>query len=244
MAFSLDHGQIATPVTGGVVTSIALTTNVSVAAGGLIVIGFGCFVGSQGTTTFSISGGGLSWNPGPASGNGAANSDYGTLYWAAAPSGLASSTTITVTGSPANNLNGPVLGGSSWLGAASSPNDGQASQTGTTAAWNSGSVNTTGSSDLLVGVGWGDGNAATATDGPNTGYTAGWLGSQSSGGGVLTLVYQMNVAAGAYNPGGTWATSVPSSTNGVTMAFLASGAAAAGSLMVMAGPGLLSVPHG
>jgi hypothetical protein len=90
MAITLDKVNIGTVVNDGPnSTSIAFTTTQIVAAGGLIVAGFGFDVSSA--TITAVSGGGLTWTI-LNKGSSLAAFDGCALAWALAPSGLVSGT--------------------------------------------------------------------------------------------------------------------------------------------------------
>jgi hypothetical protein len=92
-------------------TSIAFTTTQIVAAGGLIVAGFGFDVSSA--TITAVSGGGLTWTI-LNKGSSLAAFDGCALAWALAPSGLVSGTTIT--GTISATCFGRTAGGLSFTG--------------------------------------------------------------------------------------------------------------------------------
>jgi hypothetical protein len=228
MAFSVDQASLGTIFTSTNATSFTLTTTNAVASGGLIVVGVGWFVNSVGALNVTVSGGGLTWTTAVQVGT-ASGADGCALGWALAPAGLASSTVLTIASGQTNGFGEPIAGALSFLGsAASSPQDGTSSKAAAAGnPWSGNAISTSGSSDLVVGVAWGDGNAGNTTDTPTSPWSAGPILANTTGsGGVTAIVYQMNVAAGSYSPGGTWATNVPSSTATVGTGFLAAVAAA------------------
>lgn len=237
MAFSVDQASLGTGESGQNVTSFTITTTGAVAAGGLIIVGGGNFNSSSGTNNITVSGGSLTWTTAVQNST-ALSADTAFLAWALAPSGLASSTVLTIQDSVANGLAAACVGIMSFLGAvSSSPTDGTSTKNATAGnPWSGNAIATTGSSDLVVGVGWGDGNTSSVTDTPTSPWTAGPLKSDSgTNGGVAAIVYQMNVASGNYSPGGTWAgTVVPTSTATVGAGFKAAGAAAGIPDLIMA----------
>lgn len=236
MAFSVDQASLGTAQGGINATSFTVTTTGAVASGGLIIIGLGWFT-TNGISSLVFSGGGLTWTTAVSVGT-AAGSDGCAIGWALAPSGLSSSTVLTANGTTGNAFNSPIMGVMSFLGSATStPTDGTSSKAAAAGnPWSGNAITTTGSSDLIIGVGWGDGNTSATTDTPTSPWVAGPLLSDSGvNGGVTALEYQLNVAAGNRSPGGTWAgTVVPTASPAVGAGFLAATGAAAASPMARA----------
>jgi hypothetical protein len=227
MAFSVDQASLGTAQGAANATSFTLTTTNAVASGALIVIGLGWFT-TNGISSLVFSGGGLSWTTGISVGTGA-GSDGCAIGWALAPSGLATSTVLTANGTTGNAFNDPIMGAMSFLGSATStPTDGTSSKAAsapTANVWTGNAITTSGASDLVIGVGWGDGNTSVVTDTPTSPWVAGPLLSDSgAAGGVMALEYQLNVAAGNYSPGGTWGGTVKPTTSPIVgMGFKAAG---------------------
>lgn len=232
MAFSVDQSSLGTAEGGTNATSFTVTTTAAVASGGLIIIGLGWFT-TNGVSSLVFSGGSLTWTTAVSVGT-AAGSDGCAIGWALAPSGLASSTVLTANGTTGNAFNSPIMGVMSFLGSATSaPTDGTSTKAAAAGnPWTGNTITTTGSSNLIIGVGWGDGNTSATTDTPTSPWTAGPLLSDSgANGGVMALEYQLNVAAGGRTPGGTWGGSVPTASPAVGAGFLAATGAAAASPM-------------
>lgn len=156
MAVTLDQASLGTQAQSGV-TSSSRTTTANVAAGGMIVALVGNFNASA--ETLSMSGGSLTWVEAHTTTSGSLRL---SLFYALAPSGLASGTSITVTSTTALN-NDMTWCMASYLGVDTTGTvvAFNASSAGT-AAWASGSV-AGGSGDALIGGAWGDGTLRTST---------------------------------------------------------------------------------
>jgi hypothetical protein len=232
MAFTLDQANLGTVVgSTGTISSFTLTTSAAAAAGSIICIAFGWFTVTNTITSWTVSGGGLTWSV-PVDNGRAPNGDGCAIAWALAPSGLPSGTVITFTAAPANSLSAPCAVAQSFLGAnQSSPQDGTSSKaygTITAGAWSGNTIaGMTGASDLVFVSAWGDANTVVETTlTPSSGnYSGGLVASQGSAGGMSGSVYAMNVASTPNpSPWGTWGTTgQPTGTAVTAVAFLASG---------------------
>lgn len=201
MAITVSHASIGTPINlTNSASTIALTTNVAIAAGDFIVVGFGW--ADQGTTLNSVAGGGLSWTVDEQVQHTDAIFDCCGIASAQAPSGLASGTTITATLSAACTER--IAGGASFTGVASSSpidthNHGQDSVGGSGSnTWSSGNVSLLASS-MLVSIGYGE-NTTNST--PVSGTEAWQAFTSHSEGGAMN--YNIATTAGTYVNSGTW----------------------------------------
>jgi hypothetical protein len=215
---AVDQSALFTPVTANTSsTTIAGTTNVTVASGGFIELGVHWF-GLSAAPTITTSGGGLTWVTDQQV---QVNSGYGTARISAqAPAGLASGTTITVTiGTVASTER--YLAGFSFTGVATSSAKDQSNGTtgNATAAWSGGAV-------TLTAAGHVDGSGTTDTSGaatetPSTGYveftTSGHYGLVAAGASMCNVYRTDGASGGLYTAGGTWNAS--GSTTGVTVSY-------------------------
>lgn len=158
MAVTLDQSLGTGNQSSG--TSVNLTTSAAVAAGATIVLGVGSFIG--GVPAHSISGGGLTWATAHTSTSGSLR---GSLFYAFAPAGLASGTTLTVS---AGSTGDWLIGAGSWLGVDTSGTLANAltgfnAVAASTAAWATGTI-AAGAGNLMVSVAFEDGSGtATST---------------------------------------------------------------------------------
>jgi hypothetical protein len=209
----LGNGKAHDLVAPGTVDVV--TTN-TVAAGGMIALIAARF--DAGAGTMSVSGtGGLTWAT-------AHNVTSGSLriyvFYAFAPVGLASGTTLTVSNTNSADLMATAI---SLLGVDTvSPVSGFNGSGSTGTAWTTGSI-TAGNGDAIVGASFEDGNAtdtSTAT-GPAVEFSDFNDATQSE---AMTAAYKLSVA-GTDSVAGAWAASVSHVDIGV--AFKAAAAAAA-----------------
>jgi hypothetical protein len=197
MAIAIDVANIGTDVNNGASqTTVALTTTSAVASNGFIVLGIGWF-GSTFLVS-GVSGGGLSWSVDK---QGVTSSIGTALVSAQAPSGLASSTTITVTFT--GSVDVPTIGGTSFTGVAtSSPVDGTplGPTEVTTAAWSSGSY-TIAAGSVIVATNWTEGVVTGNT--PTAPSVEAWdvVTSDSD---ATVLEYNIQASDGSYTVEGTW----------------------------------------
>lgn len=187
--------------TGG--TSPTLTTSAAAAAGTRIILFAGWTTGPVAAHMTSVTGGGLTWVVDR-------NDDdevnfFGTgIASADAPSGLASSTVITMNfdgsaaqvASAAASFTGVATGASGYVDVTVAP------ASATTAAWSSGAMVTT-QDDVLVVAVYGDNTRTSTTTGPAT-----ELFDFNGGGGFncMTVAYQIVTTAGSTTISGTWDT--------------------------------------
>lgn len=222
MAITVDKASIGTATGDPSSTTIALTTNQAVAAGGLAVLSLGW---ANVVDLSSVSGGGLAWTirQGRAAGGpGSANS---ALVYAIAPAGMPSGTTITATftaGAVAR-----TMGGMSLLGVDTSTpvdiTDTPVGQNVATTAWTTNSMSIQAGS-AIVATCWNE------TSNPTSTPTAPSLEALDWGyvGGVSqTTAYRIEAAAGSYTVAGTWGSAVKSVTNAVAFKAAAGGGAVA-----------------
>lgn len=154
MAATLD-ANLGTKAQAGSNTA-SLITSSAAAAGTLLVIGVGYFATSGSGVSASVTtGAGLTWAGTTRTTSG---SMHGYLFYAFAPSGLASSSTITWTASVGNC--DWLIGGWSFLGMDTTPTLlGSNGAAASTAAWSSGSI-VAGEVNLGVVMAFADGGAA------------------------------------------------------------------------------------
>ena len=114
MAWAVDRTSIGSPASAsGAATTVALTTNVTVASGAWIYLAISWFTNS--TPLASVAGGGLTWSIASQVQNGSQGVALARAY---APSGLASATAITATWGGSVSFRG--ICGSSFTGGSSS----------------------------------------------------------------------------------------------------------------------------
>lgn len=200
MAIAIDRANLGTahPADG---SSISISTSAAVASGGFIVAVFGHFTDSPALS--SVSGGGLSWNIDLQGPNPTASAEVIAIASAQAPSGLASSTTIT--GTWGGTAIAQVMGAMSFTGVAtSSAVDAAGTVQGGTSGtgWTTGNV-TLAAGSVLVGTSYSESEASGSTitspsiealeviDGAAYGLTAG---------------YRIEPSGGSVAVAGTWTT--------------------------------------
>lgn len=200
MALAVSNAAIGTSVTnssGGVAT-LALTTNVTIASGDLIVVHAGAFGGS-GVGLSSVSGGGLTWTvfaPGRA---GTVTGPTMSFAYAFAPSGLASGTTITATYTSTMEVR--TLSGSSLSGVDTGDPIGvslgpvELTPAGTNWTTGSGTIE---AGSLLMGAGWAEGTGSGSTA---SGSSTNLVQANNSGDGYGHAVHY-RTSTGAVT--GTW----------------------------------------
>jgi hypothetical protein len=203
-------------------STLALTTTNTVTAGETIILAFGWW-NPGGPTIASASGGGLTWRVDLTGTAGSANLHAGWVS-AYAPSGLASSTaiTVTLTGSVAGDLS--VIG-YSLTGVASTSHLGLSGVTSSAAGttWSSGS-RAVGAGSILVAAAYEEGAGGNSSSTPPSTH----LGAVNISGSSTLLVAAARIEAGdtPIATTGTWDASA--SASGVGYAeYLPAGAAAA-----------------
>jgi hypothetical protein len=216
LAVTVDQANLGTQAESGV-TSSSLNTGAAVASGAMIVALVHNF--NSAAETLSMSGGSLTWTQAHTLTSGSLRL---SLFYAFAPSGLASGTTLTVTASVggSNDMTWCVA---SYLGVDTSGtvvafNAAAAS----TAAWSSGSV-AGNSGNALIGGAGGDGTLRTST--PDAGNNERIDFNSATTSGSITLVDKLSIS-GTDSLDGDWSGTL--SHIGIGVAFKP--AAAGGSL--------------
>lgn len=231
-AIALDRSAIGTGVANNAAgASIAITTNVTVAAGGFVVMLVSWF--DAAVTLSSGSGGGLTWTVDQQQANG---SDRLGVMSAPAPAGLASSTTITANFS-ASAAGGRAIGGCSFTGVDSAgATDGKSGNTSN--IWTTATLATANANDLLISAAMSDGvnGGATATS-PATLLTA-W--GDATANTTWALIYRIVSSTGSYSLTGAWTPTNGTAGASIIVAYKAAAAAGASwpykPLPVMPGP--------
>lgn len=196
-------------------TSFNFTTTNAVASGATIIVGWGYFP-SPVATVSSVSGGSLAWTV-DKSGVGETGSFPGGgttvgIASAYAPSGMPTSTTITVNFSGTTDPD-VVVGGVSFLGVkTSSPVDGTppliAGVSPAAAGWATTSQTLTAGS-VLVSVDYQPLNGGALTNTPTSPALEVFdIGDSIAGTGVMS--YRIESSAGSYNLAGTWSSNAES----------------------------------
>lgn len=212
--------QSATP-TLAVVTNAAVPTSVGAY---VIVILFWWSGGGQPAFT-SVSGGGLTWTTNVSPVNGSMTM---AIASAPAPSGLASSTSLTVTFA-GNTVAPAIMVDCLYITGAGSVIGGSSGTAGSGTTWTGGSLSLS-TNDIIVGAGFEDGsgagtNGTTAT--PDAGYTEASDFLSSTNTEKFETVYQVAGSGGSYTPGGTFTGGTGTVSVGGAVAFVDSGGAAA-----------------
>lgn len=194
--------------------TIPFTTTSAVAAGGFIVLSVGWF--DSAVNLSSVAGGGLTWTvdkQGRAAGG--PGSSNAALVSAQAPSGLATSTTITATFS-GTTPTARMIGGSSFLGVATSApvdtTNGPIGVNVAAAGWATGST-TIAAGSLLIATCYAETTNTTSTPTSPSIEALDW--SIGGGGVTQTTAYRIEASAGSYTVAGTFAVNVQSDTNAV-----------------------------
>ncbi len=215
MAIAIDQADLGGTIGTADATTVQFTTTAAVASGGFIVVVGGWF-GAGGATVSSVSGGGLTWS---VDDSGSDTNSACFIASAQAPSGLASSTTITVTFS--GTVSVPTVSGLSFTGVATS-----SALDGTTlgpvhvstAAWSSGNY-TTSAAAVVVGVNWSEGAVASNTETSPSVEAHEYIHGVDHYGHVAE--YRIESSAGAYPVAGTWDAAAGNTT--FAAAYLAAG---------------------
>lgn len=204
MTIALNNANAGTAhLDGPNATSIPVTTSATIASGALVVVGFGFDLSSA--TVTSIAGGtGLSWHI-TNKGSSVAGFDGCALAWTLAPSGIASSTTLTATLSA--TCFGRCAGVMSFTGVdTTTTTDGAAvtnQDAGATTAWTSGNV-TASAGSLTCTVCWTEaGTSSTATAG-----TEALEANTGNGDGGIVMHYRIDAGGGTVTNAGTWNSNV------------------------------------
>lgn len=210
MAASLD-AQLGTNAQAAS-TTITLTTGAAVAAGAVIFIGVGTFNSANPAGTFSVTTtGGLTWTEDKTL---LALNVRTSMFRAPAPSGLATSTALTITHSGAGNGD-LLIGGLSILGLVNAaPTATGSTDNGAGTAWTTGNI-TAGNTDFMMAVAFGDGTAtsSTATSPAVEGFDVNSAGQVET----ITGAYKLSVS-GTTSVAGTWLASLPSLAVGASYA--------------------------
>lgn len=210
MAIVIDKTNIGEVAINATATTVDMTTSAAVASGGFIVLVIGWWNNASQTLS-SVSGGSLTWTI-DKQGNGGDNAGLG-IASAQAPSGLASSTTLTATFSA--SAGGRSLVGTSFTGVAtSSPVDVTTGPTSPTVgtAWE------TASTTILAGSLFIAGSCEMDSDHTNT-VTSPSIEAHDVNGGSgtfsCTTCYRIEASAGSYTIAGTWSSSCRPVVDGV-----------------------------
>ena len=204
MAIAVDQADLGfTLGTAASVSSIAFTSTATVASGGFIVVGVSTYASTS--TITGVSGGGLTWTVDKQS---VTTGGAGVgMASAQAPSGLASSTTITASFS-GSDVQFSSIAGLSFTGVAtSSPVDGTAQDAGATmgtGAWTSGSYAIAAGS-VLVGMDWQDATVSPSGHTPTSPSVEAYEHIHAVDKYGQALVYRIESSAGSYTVAGTWA---------------------------------------
>jgi len=207
VAITVDQATLGTSTTLTAGTTHTLTTTAAVASGGLIVIFIGFLDSGYTDVISSVSGGSLDWTL--HTGSTGVGAGIATAY---APSGLASSTVITVTWG--GSVDAKLIAGMSFLGCGEAARvtgtpSSNGSITGTPKVnWACPAITTTVHDAVVLGAAFTSQGSPTST--PGTGWTEAH-DFKTSGQDMLTTVYQIVSTAGAYTPSGTWSTDRASS---------------------------------
>jgi hypothetical protein len=223
MAIAVDQSTLGGDFTNDVssTASIPFTTTNVVASGGFIVL---LVTWHKGVTLSSVAGGSLTWTIDLQGASTASNGSV-ALVSAQAPSGLASSTTITATLSSASTGVQSICGTSFTGVKTSSPVDVTSALTDftTTTAWTTASTTIAAGSVLVA-------NAVQLTGGFTSTPTSPSIETHDQNAGVgsfsETSAYRIEAAGGAFTVAGTWSSSATGTAAGV--AYLAAAAAPAG----------------
>jgi hypothetical protein len=208
IAFDKTLGQFTQNKSGG---SIKLTTSAAAASSTRVFV-FVDWNGSSSTTLTSLSGGGLTWTVDVQAKDG---TNYHTaIASASAPTGLASSTTITATFS--RSATSGLIAAASFKGiATSSPLDATASNIqGGVAAWTA-SLTTTNANDLVLGWSGIDKNTTNTPTAPNLEI---FDFGNTTFGESATAEYQIATTTGTKTVNGTWATATGATANSTILA--------------------------
>lgn len=194
--------SLGTAVGGGSsATTLAVTTTGTASAGSRVYIVTGWYTTG---VTASASGGGLTWvNDGTFTNTTDANYRAAVLS-ADAPSGLAASTSLTVTYSSAAfaralscfYFTGVATGASGYLDGA------VVGASGTAAGWATASLTTANADDVLVGASWIDLRLTSDTAGGS--FTEIVDFQDAGNGSTFTSLYRIVAATGSYAASGTW----------------------------------------
>jgi hypothetical protein len=202
---------------GHATSSWSLVTTNAVATGGCIILGVACFA-SGSVTGFTVSGGGLTWNTG--SSFIASGSLKIRVFYAFAPSGLASGTTLSIsdTGGGANDNMAAAI---SLLGVNTTGTISSSAGSGATGAgWSTGNI-LANNGDAMVGFAFEDGSG-TATSTPTSPAVEFADFNDATQTEAFTAAYKLTVA-GTDVIAGTWSASVTHIRAGVSLTPAAGG---------------------
>lgn len=203
---------IGTPATLGAVATATnnqatytLTTTATVPAGGRVIVGVGWAASGAAGTIASVTAGALSLVEDDSRVSGI----YGVGLWsAAAPSGLASGSTITVDPSASTcfgfNINAAYVEGVATSSYEDASNGAvRVGSANTTAAWASGTLNSTGEAvGFAMAFADGSNSSGSSVDGNSTELSDVFNATDAWG---SVLYYRKRADAGAVAVGGTWA---------------------------------------
>lgn len=218
--------SIGTPVsdTDNQATSIALTTNVTVASGNWIYVGVSWYnPGVTASVADNGAGGTLTWTQVGSTQNGGVDADrHIAIFRAYAPSGLASGRTVTATFS--GNAYGRALFGSHFSGGASGAGlDGTpaGSNSNSTSTFNPGNVTLAATDSLLVAVGWADGWQSTTSTAVTGTEAVDFNNSGTFNNAAWVMLYRLPGASGAQGVSSTFSGSASFSPEwlGITAGF-------------------------
>ncbi|TFH66234.1 MAG: hypothetical protein E4G90_04610 [Gemmatimonadales bacterium] len=200
MTIVLDKLSIGTAFTAGGTDTIVLTTTAAVASGATIVVGGGCFHATAVVSSINDSAGNT-YTVDRANRQG---SDYTFMASAYAPTGLASSSSITLVFSVFPNT--LAIGGASFAGVAtSSPvEDTNAVGAGSTAAWTTGNI-VTSQECVILGHSMADDFPNTPVSTPTSPSVENFDHTSGAGDGESwTMAYRIETAPSTYIVAGTW----------------------------------------
>lgn len=199
MAIAIENASIGTPIKLGTSAStIAYTTNATVASGSTIAVVMG-YVGVTVNSVSDNSGNGYTWTIDKKQANGSPEVAIASLY---ASSGLASGTVITANLSASSNVR--QMAGISWIGGATSSILDQSNSRIDfgAATWSTGSITPVVSDSIVLGAFVDFGNGSSQTSAPDSGWTE-WL-DQFDSDMTLTSVYNIVADTTARNPSGAF----------------------------------------
>lgn len=233
MAITIDQAQVGVPVSVATgVATIAITTNVTVASNGLIVIAAAS--DNPATLLSSVSGGGLTWTVDKSAAS-TVSLDVVGLASAPAVAGLASGTTITATFDLAGTSK--MIGGLSLVGAdlTASRVDGTPNANDTSGtSWTTLSYTIAAGSVLVAGAEYDLNRSATATS-PSI---KAWEVLEATGGNALAQAYRIEPSAGSYVVAGTWVSGLAGSgQENIAVAYKAAAAAGGSPQQTLIGVG-------
>jgi hypothetical protein len=194
MAIALENATIGDASNNASATTLDLVTTATVASGGQIFL---LVHWHHATATASVSGGGLTWTEEATQRDGVINT---SLFRAIAPSGLASSTTITATFSSAST--GRIMAACSFTGLdTDAKEDSSGFSTDVDAPWTSPTMDPTTNGNLTITAVTLDTDVAHTVTSPS-------LEAIDKGAAFdyrMTVVYRLESSAGSYTNAGDYA---------------------------------------